>query len=187
MKKMIIMVLVAACTIVSQAATCSWTVTNVYAGNTTDKSTGIAYFLTTDMLADAYSLSGKSAAEITTALGSAYSFKPTTAGTYSVGAANAVDNSVLGLEDGKSYTGYLLIFNADTVADATSFFATGTKAFTTMEGANNTAIQFGTQKTASQAAWSGSVGGGGGDVPEPTSGLLLLIGGAMMALRRKQK
>lgn len=27
----------------------------------------------------------------------------------------------------------------------------------------------------------------GGDVPEPTSGLLLLIGGAMMALRRKQK
>ena len=27
----------------------------------------------------------------------------------------------------------------------------------------------------------------GGDVPEPTSGLLLLIGGAMLALRRKQK
>ena len=32
-----------------------------------------------------------------------------------------------------------------------------------------------------------SYGGGGGDVPEPTSGLLLLIGGAMLALRRKQK
>lgn len=29
--------------------------------------------------------------------------------------------------------------------------------------------------------------GGGGDVPEPTSGLLLLVGGAMLALRRKQK
>ena len=27
----------------------------------------------------------------------------------------------------------------------------------------------------------------GGDVPEPTSGLLLLVGGAMLALRRKQK
>ena len=27
----------------------------------------------------------------------------------------------------------------------------------------------------------------GGDAPEPTSGLLLLIGGAMLALRRKQK
>ena len=32
-----------------------------------------------------------------------------------------------------------------------------------------------------------SFGGGGGDVPEPTSGLLLLVGGAMLALRRKQK
>ncbi|MGN0889807.1 MAG: PEP-CTERM sorting domain-containing protein [Kiritimatiellia bacterium] len=27
----------------------------------------------------------------------------------------------------------------------------------------------------------------GGDVPEPTSGILLLVGGAMLALRRKQK
>ncbi|MGN0889819.1 MAG: PEP-CTERM sorting domain-containing protein [Kiritimatiellia bacterium] len=187
MKKMIIMALVAACAIVAQAATCSWTVTNVYAGNSTDKSTGIAYFLTTSMLPDASALSGKSADEITAALGSAYSFKPTTAGTYSVVAANAIDNATLGLQDGTSYTGYLLIFNADTVADATSFFTTGMKDFKTLEGANNMAIQFGTQKTASQQAWSGSVGGGGGDVPEPTSGLLLLIGGAMLALRRKQK
>ena len=30
-------------------------------------------------------------------------------------------------------------------------------------------------------------GGGSGGVPEPTSGLLLLVGGAMLALRRKQK
>ncbi len=30
------------------------------------------------------------------------------------------------------------------------------------------------------------IGGGGGDVPEPTSGLLLLIGVAGLALRRKQ-
>ncbi len=29
--------------------------------------------------------------------------------------------------------------------------------------------------------------GGSGDVPEPTSGLLLLVGGALLALRRKQK
>ncbi len=33
----------------------------------------------------------------------------------------------------------------------------------------------------------GGGGSGGGDVPEPTSGLLLLVGGAMLALRRKQK
>ena len=33
----------------------------------------------------------------------------------------------------------------------------------------------------------GISGGGSGGVPEPTSGLLLLVGGAMLALRRKQK
>ena len=36
-------------------------------------------------------------------------------------------------------------------------------------------------------ARKGTVTGGSGDIPEPTSGLLLLIGGAMLALRRKQK
>ena len=28
--------------------------------------------------------------------------------------------------------------------------------------------------------------GGSGDIPEPTSGLLLLVGGAMLALRRRR-
>ena len=44
--------------------------------------------------------------------------------------------------------------------------------------------------------WGGGTGpaidgwvkaGGGGDIPEPTSGLLLLVGGAMLALRRRQR
>ena len=86
-----------------------------------------------------------------------------------------------------NYSAYLVIFNGATIADSTSFFTTAVKDFKTYEGANSISIAFGTQKTASQQAWSGSIGGGGGDVPEPTSGLLLLIGGAMMALRRKQK
>ena len=40
-------------------------------------------------------------------------------------------------------------------------------------------------------SWSSTTGGGGGGgsggVPEPTSGLLLLVGAGMLALRRKQK
>ena len=36
------------------------------------------------------------------------------------------------------------------------------------------------------AANIGIVGGGSTDVPEPTSGLLLLVGGAMLALRRRR-
>lgn len=33
---------------------------------------------------------------------------------------------------------------------------------------------------------SGTIGGGATDVPEPTSGLLLVLGGAMLALRRRR-
>ena len=45
------------------------------------------------------------------------------------------------------------------------------------------------QSTASVVSGAKSYGGGSGGegVPEPTSGLLLLVGGAMLALRRKQK
>ena len=45
--------------------------------------------------------------------------------------------------------------------------------------------------TAASAGWTASAfttitAQGGGDVPEPTSGLLLLVGGAMLALRRRR-
>lgn len=39
----------------------------------------------------------------------------------------------------------------------------------------------------SPASQGFSPAGGGGDIPEPTSAMLLLVGGAMLALRRKQK
>ena len=54
----------------------------------------------------------------------------------------------------------------------------------------------GTKATVSNVSknWGGTGGaaltqwsGGGSDVPEPTSGLLLVLGGAMLALRRKRK
>ena len=46
-----------------------------------------------------------------------------------------------------------------------------------------------TQPTLASFANSGTIiakSGGGGDIPEPTSGLLLLVGGAMLVLRRKR-
>ena len=55
---------------------------------------------------------------------------------------------------------------------------------------SNTTINFGagTGITGGGSQWSNaSWGSGGGGVPEPTSALLLLVGGAMLALRRKQK
>ena len=45
----------------------------------------------------------------------------------------------------------------------------------------------GDQGTGASISWSSTTGGGSGGVPEPTSGLLLLVGAGMLALRRKQR
>jgi len=50
-----------------------------------------------------------------------------------------------------------------------------------------TLSSFSNSGTVVAAGGSGGGGGGGGDGPEPTSGLLLLVGAGILGLRRKQK
>lgn len=182
MKKIMIALAAVAIAAGAQAAAVYWTATNVYAGNTTDKVSGIAYFLTTSM-ASTDSWAGYSTAkEFQDALAGKYSWTPGTAGTYSVTSANAVSNAALGLQDEKSYTAYLLIFDTATITDTSKYFITNTKDLTTLTGTANASVQFMSQKTASQAAagWQTVA------APEPTSGLLLLLGVAGLALRRRR-
>ena len=73
----------------------------------------------------------------------------------------------------ESTMGSFTFTGGDLAAPSLTFYGDGAGGFAT-----------GGAPTASPAGWST---GGGGDVPEPTSGLLLLVGGAMLALRRKQK
>ena len=182
MKKIMIMLGAVACAASLQAASVYWTATNVYAGNDTDKVSGVAYFLTTSMYDTSYWAGLTKASEFTTALEGKYSFTPSTAGTYSKTSANAVANADLGLTDSTAYTGYLLIFDTATITDASNYYITNTKDFATMGGTTAQGISFGTQKTASQAAagWSAVA------VPEPTSGLMMLLGLAGLALKRKR-
>ena len=85
---------------------------------------------------------------------------------------------------GTAYDFYVVLVNgnedpAQYIATATSITARGE------QDSANTTGNFSTT-SASLTSWT-PVSSGGGDVPEPTSGLLLLVGGAMLALRRKQK
>ena len=132
---------------------------------------------------DFKALAGSGADAITTAIGTAYNWTPTTAGTYSKSSTAAVENSALGLKDSTSYSAYLVIFDTATITESSKFFVSSPVAFATLEGMNNATSNFGNLKTASQNAanWYDVA-----SIPEPTSGLLLLLGIAGLALKRKQ-
>ena len=183
MKKLMVMLAAVAMAVGAQASSVYWTCTNVKdaTGTAVD---GIAYFMiesatqTRDQFIAA--VAGKGADAATAALGSAYSWNASEPGKYSVGLADAVDVSSLGLADDKTYNAYLVIFdNAD--LEKANFYVTGVKELTTMTGTETAQVKFGTQSTPSQAAgaWTAVA-------PEPTSGLLMLVGLAGLALRRRR-
>ena len=81
-------------------------------------------------------------------------------------------------------TFYFVVLNSD----ESQAYISQTLTVTTFETLGSTTVGWGSQKSATNVAsgWS-QVGGTTPDVPEPTSGLLLLVGAGMLALRRKQK
>ena len=183
MKKLMFMLAAVAMAASAQAASVYWTCTNVKDSSGSAVS-GLAYFLTTDMLSysDAQALAGKGVDAFTTALGSAYSYNGSSGGFGK--ATPGIANTTLGLTDGTEYTAYLMMFDTATITDSSNYYLTGTKSLLTLSGADDVAqVKWGTQSTPSQAtgAWKGV-----SDVPEPTSGLLMLVGLAGLALRRRR-
>jgi len=180
--------LAAAVAVVSaQAASVSWTARKVQNANG-DSISGIAYFVNAAILSqNAFSaLNGASA--FTTALDGMYSWTPTTAGTYTKSASN----TNLGLSDATAdYSVYLAIFDTATITDSSNYFLTSVKALDTLTGTETASISWGSLETASKVAgaWSSVKAADPEppiDSPEPTSGLLMLIGAAGLALRRKR-
>lgn len=183
MKKLMFILVAVAIAATTQAASVWWTCTGVKDSSATAVN-GIAYFLTTDLLSysDAQALAGKGADAFTTALGAAYSYTGST-GTFGKTSANAVSNEALGITGGTKYSAYLMIFDSATITDESNYYLTTTKDFTALEGATDVAsVKWGSQSGSTAiGAWSAV-----SDVPEPTSGLLMLIGLAGLALRRKR-
>ena len=182
MKKLMIVLAAVAMAASAQAASVYWTCKEVQDALGADVS-GIAYFVDAATLSrtDALALEGKGASAITTALGSSYSYSGTD-GNFGVGKSAAVGNTTLGLADGKDYSVYLMIFDTATVTDSSKFYVTEAKDLSTLSGADDVSqVKWGSQAGAtSWASVSGSA------VPEPTSGLLMLVGLAGLALRRKR-
>ena len=182
MKKLIVVLAVAACAVAAQAATVAWTVTNIYKGNTTDKAQttdGYMVYLINDAM---YSQSDAAAALAAGTLTAAtISGKATASSGLTAAGKLSTDANVGDLANGTYYF-YNVIVGGDNAVVGSTVKLEVTPVGDPQLGSFNA-------KTLTQSAdnWKSVTGGGGGGIPEPTSALLLLMGGAMLALRRKQK
>ncbi len=125
---------------------------------------------------------------------SSYAFGSGTVGAN--GSANVTTAASGKTLDAGTYTSFFVVFDAASPASGSAKYAvvsgaTGltktiaaTTANVTFAGGNASSILNNADNWKSFGTGSG---GGGEGVPEPTSGILLLVGGAMLALRRKQK
>ena len=197
MKKLMFMLGVAVLAVTTQAATVTWTCSGVYAGNTSDTVSGVAYlFLSTTAKSDVIAaMSGKGAAAASTYLannalkynGTTYTW---TGSNGSFDQGTTLDPSKLGsgltVDGSTKYTLYAVIFDTATVTDASKFYVTqGEKAKAIAVGDGNTAFSLGAQGTTARSQAAGNWYAVS-DVPEPTSGLLMLVGLGALALRRRR-
>jgi len=176
MKKLMVLLTAMAIGFAAQAGTVSWTMTNVYLGNTTDLAEGcVAYLLVGDDLTAPLSA--------ITSTETAKSF---------IAANNTYGGSAIGNEAGKfavegfgSYGAgdvsvYAVVFNAATIDDATQYYVSKSSKDLSIPGSGDGSVSLGTQKTNSQDAANWHA------IPEPTSGLLMLVGLGALALRRRR-
>ena len=178
MKKTIIALAAIMLGVIAQAATVKWTVDNTYKQGTTTAAEGWQIFLfdTAEVARDTF------IASLTTG-----GYKDYVAN-FGGAASDLTDED--GYADGNSHkttygnpetvSAYFVLFDSDDYTTATFAYVSAAESATTGATAGqNAALNFG-DVTATQAAdnWKA--------VPEPTSGLLILIGMAGLALRRRR-
>ena len=182
MKKLMFALAAVAMGFAAQAGTVSWSMTNVYLGNTTDLASGcIGYLLVgSDLSAPVSAITDADSAKAFVAANNTY-------GGSAIGDASG-KFSVSGYGDYASAAGvsvYGIVFNAATIDDATQFYISKSAKTFDVPGSGEGNVTLGTQKTNSQAAanWHAM---GSAPIPEPTSGLLMLVGLGALALRRRR-
>ena len=190
MRKVLILITIAMFVIVSNAATINWTITNVYSSNnSTVRGAGYSalLFLTANT-SNVENLTLTTLSDVTSLIGTS-GWESSIANKYSASATlNANGGLVMqatgissAFESG-SVSGFAIIFDAGSLADAQHYYLVNTGADSEVSFASSMAsktLNFGTQAEASQSSSNWVA------IPEPTSGLLMLLGVAGLALRRK--
>ena len=199
MKKLMIALAAVAVAAGVQAASVSWTCTNVKDTKGVNLTSGASYvfFYTSASaasaaMADFVAAEGKGASTLSGMLAGANwhdTKKTTLAGNFGIGTSAALGkytlptNGDIGLADATKYYMFMVVTDTETVTDATKFLvASGnatTAGATTAASSSGATVAFALGSQASNADWHSAA------APEPTSGLLVLLGMAGLALRRK--
>ena len=186
MKKIMIALAIAAFAVVSQGASVKWSGSNVFAGNTTDKYSGTAYLFDSAVTSQQALFDAFAAA---VAADTTFDIASMAIDSQTVSASGAI--SAKTSTYGDPTTQYSFYF---AIVDGDNMYLSNVKTITTSASATtSTSVTFGSQNSSSAGTFSSVAAAEGfqgagywSAAPEPTSGLLLLLGMAGLALRRKQ-
>ena len=173
-------VAVALCALFANGAQVKWSCANVFDPSGV-KSTGVGYMfaaengVTVDAVKAVLAGTDSGAAATYFAANAISTATPAPAGAYAGPATDYASGS---------HSFFVVIFDASSIADSSSFYITTEKS-ASVPGSGSATVAFGNLSAATSAA--GAYTAAGWATPEPTSGMLLLLGGALLALRRKQK
>lgn len=192
MKKLVVVAFAALAVVSAKAASVDWSyVINGQAGGSATEFTGYSVYLVDKSYYD--SLGSEVTKDSITADGK-YLMKKDIQQTGKSGKGantkyvfsaqgNITDDALV---EGTTYNYYLVLVNGDEYQSTPYSYAARDPAGTPAASSYTTEIASTSISTTPFYTGGGS-GGGTDPLPEPTSGLLLLVGGAVLALRRKQK
>ena len=178
MKKVIIALAVVLTAVVTQAAALSWTISTVVdsSGNAASAGWTIALY----DASTTFDIDKARAGE----LAPLYTAETTVS---TKGVASAANSKVGSYAIGETVNAYVVVFNGS-IDSATEYLVSGAKSATVGDAGKDITLAFGSMtSTSATSAFAGATWKDAGGVPEPTSGLLLLVGGAMLALRRRRR
>jgi len=175
MKKLIISSLIAVMGVMANAASADWSAADIYGYSTGAyaPSTYLIFAFDTSALARDAAIAQFTSADFSNVnLGFA-------ADDYDSGEAVG---SITGYANGAPVNAYLVVFNSDDMATATHVFVSGVESTSIGVSGQSAYPSFDMATTADAANWAAI---STEPTPEPTSGLLLLLGMASLALKRK--
>lgn len=182
MKKLVMFIAVAVAAVGVQAATLSWSITNVIgpSGGNAPVGTYVALYAAGTEYDHAKAVAG----ELTP------TYTATTVAQGTSGATRAGTSGLGSYAIGDTASFYAVVYDSSSIAGANNYVISDVVSATVPSAGSNISLAFGSMKAtttankfknALDAGWTAASG-----TPEPTSGLLLLIGAGILGLRRKR-